>query len=270
MAPRRLRTGSRTRGTRRRRPSQLLLDPAAPGRASLADLLLGIVTGAAETESVHHEVRVAHSRATPRLLPLLSDPVREVRHRVAYLTGIRTGHDDLVVPALCERALTETDPLVAAVMTGAVARRAPEGCAVWLSGALSPVHSPAVRAAAAWGIAQAGLPWSAQATAAVTEAWVHGVLNGDVIRGEEWRWSQNPLAETLIAMAQPTHAAEICMRLVRSTDEDTAECGAFAAVGLLEEHPHAHPAFTHVIAATRAHPDSNVRSYADDLDCLSY
>ncbi|MCR8574862.1 hypothetical protein [Streptomyces sp. Isolate_219] len=55
-----------------------------------------------------------------------------------------------------------------------------------------------MRAAAAWGIAQAGLPWTTEVTTAVTEAWEHGdVLNGDVIEGEQGRWSDNPLAETL-------------------------------------------------------------------------
>ncbi|MER6946248.1 hypothetical protein ABT294_19660 [Nonomuraea sp. NPDC000554] len=249
---------------------ELLLDPAAQQRATLADLLLQITIGTAETERIHHEVRAAHSQATPRLLPLLTDPVREVRHRIAYLTGMRTGHEDLAVPALRERALSEPDPLVAAIMTGAVARLAPEDCAAWLSDALSPAHSAAVRAAAAWGIAQAGLPWSHEATTAVTEAWAHGdVLNGDIIEGEEWRWSDNPLAETLVVMADPARAAEICLRLTQSGDEDTANCGAFAAVGLLEEHPDTHPAFAHVVAAIRAHPHPNVRSYADDLDALS-
>ncbi|MEU8994716.1 hypothetical protein AB0952_35955 [Streptomyces caniferus] len=53
-------------------------------------------------------------------------------------------------------------------------------------------------------------------------------------------------------MANPTRAAEICLRLTQSEDEDTEECGAIAAVALLEEHPHAYPAFGPVIAAARA------------------
>ncbi|MCF3144242.1 hypothetical protein [Streptomyces platensis] len=248
----------------------LLLDPTAPGRATLADLLLGITIGIAETEAVHHEIRAAHARATPLLLPLLADPTREVRHRLAYVTGLRTGHEELAVRALAERALSEPDPLIAAVMTGGVARHDIAGRAARLSGALAPRHTPAVRAAAAWGIAQAGLPWTTEVTTAVTEAWEHGeVLNGDVIEGEQWRWSDNPLAETLIAMADPVRAAEICLRLTQSEDQDTAECGAVAAVALLEELPHAYPAFAPVIAATRAHRDTQIRSYADDLDALA-
>ncbi|MEV0372947.1 hypothetical protein AB0I10_24505 [Streptomyces sp. NPDC050636] len=113
------------------------------------------------------------------------------------------------------------------------------------------------------------VPWSPEASTAVAEAWAHGdVLDGDVIEGEEWHWSDNPLAETLVVMADPVHAAGICLRLAVSEDEDTAECGALAAVGLLEEHPHAHPAFAAVIAAARAHPYAGIRSYADDLDAL--
>ncbi|MFE3886085.1 hypothetical protein ACFXPQ_24790 [Streptomyces lydicus] len=248
----------------------LLLDPTAPRRATLADLLLDITIGIAETEAVHHEIRAAHARATPRLLPLLADPVREVRHRVAYMTGMRTGHQELAVRALGERALSEPDPLIAAAMTGGVARHDVADRAVWLSDALTPRHMPAVRAAAAWGIALAGLPWTTEATTAVTEAWEHGdVLNGDVIEGEQWRWSDNPLAETLIAMADPVRAAEICLRLARSEDEDTAECGAVAAVGLLEEHPYAATAFASVLAALRAHRATHIRSYADDLDALT-
>ena len=70
-------------------------------------------------------------------------------------------------------------------------------------------------------------------------------------------------------MAEPARAAQICLRLTQSEDEDTAECGAVAAVALLEEHPHAYPAFAPVIAATRAHQDIPIRSYADDLDALT-
>lgn len=186
------------------------------------------------------------------------------------MTGLRTGHEELAVRALSERALSEPEPLIAAVMTGGVARHDVADRAAWLSHALASRHTPAVRAAAAWGIAQAGLPWTTEVTTVVAEAWEHGdVLNGDVIEGEQWRWSDNPLAETLIAMADPAHAAEICLRLTQSQDEDTAECGALAAVALLEEHPHAYPAFAVVIAATRAHQDSQIRSYADDLDALT-
>ncbi|MFF8788010.1 hypothetical protein [Streptomyces sp. NPDC015125] len=248
----------------------LLLDPTAPHRATLADLLLDITIGIAETEAVHHEIRAAHARATPLLLPLLTDPVREVRHRVAYVTGLRTGHEELAVRALGERALSEPDPLIAAVMTGGVARHDVADRATWLSGALAPRHTSAVRAAAAWGIARAGLPWTTEATTAVAEAWEHGdVLNGDVIEGEQWRWSDNPLAETLIAMADPVRAAEICLRLIQSEDEDSAEYGAVATMGLLEEHPHPHPVFAPVIAAVRAHRAIHIRSYADDLDALT-
>ncbi|MCR8574861.1 hypothetical protein [Streptomyces sp. Isolate_219] len=57
--------------------------------------------------------------------------------------------------------------------------------------------------------------------------------------------------------------------MTRSEDEDTAECGAVAAVDLLEEHPHAYPAFAPVIAAARAHRDIRIRSYADDLDAFT-
>lgn len=192
-----------------------------------------------------------------------------MRHRVAYLTGLRTGHEGLAVRALGERALSEPDPLIAAVMTGGVARHDVAGRAAWLSGALASRHLPAVRAATAWGFARAGLPWTTEVTSAVAEAREHGdVLNGDVIEGEQWRWSDNPLAETLIAMADPNRAAEICLRLTQSEDEDSAECGAIAAVALLEEHPHAYPAFGPAIAATRAHRGTHIRSYADDLDAL--
>ncbi|MDG4863507.1 hypothetical protein P8605_35740, partial [Streptomyces sp. T-3] len=97
--------------------AELLLDPTMPGRPELADLLLDITLGTADSEAVHQEIRAAHSRATPRLMPLLSDPVRAVRHRIAYLTGMTTGHEDRTVPALRERALAEPDSLVAAVMT---------------------------------------------------------------------------------------------------------------------------------------------------------
>ncbi|MFF9785325.1 MULTISPECIES: hypothetical protein [Streptomyces] len=55
----------------------------------------------------------------------------------------------------------------------------------------------------------------------------------------------------------------------RSEDEDTAECGAVVAVDLLEEHPHAYPAFAPVIAAARDHRDIHIRSYADDLDACT-
>ncbi|MEW2439478.1 hypothetical protein AB0952_35950 [Streptomyces caniferus] len=48
-----------------------------------------------------------------------------------------------------ERALSEPDPLIAAVMTGGVARHDVAGRAAWLFGALASRHLPAVRAAAA-------------------------------------------------------------------------------------------------------------------------
>ena len=69
-----------------------------------------------------------------------------------------------------------------------------------------------MRAAAAWGIARAGLPWTTEVTTAVAEAWEHGdVLNGDVIDGEQWRWSDNPLAETLIAWpSRPVRHRSAC------------------------------------------------------------
>ncbi|MFE9141692.1 hypothetical protein ACWCO0_07615 [Streptomyces tubercidicus] len=38
---------------------------------------------------------------------------------------------------------------------------------------------------------------------------------------------------------------------------------------LLEEHPHAYPAFAPVIAAAHAHRDIHIRSYADDLDAFT-
>ncbi|WP_328733106.1 hypothetical protein OHT20_36840 [Streptomyces caniferus] len=119
---------------------------------------------------MHHGIRAAHAQATPRPLPLLADPVREVRHRVAYLTGLRTGHEGLAVRALGERAHSEPDPLIAAVMTGGVARHDVAGRAAWLSGALASRHLPAVRAATAWGFARAGLPWTTEVTSAVAEA----------------------------------------------------------------------------------------------------
>ncbi|MDI3405179.1 hypothetical protein [Streptomyces cavernicola] len=257
---------------------RLLLDPAAPRREQLADLLLAIGTGGAATDAVRHEIRTALAASAPSLLPLLADPRREVRHRIAYLTGIcaglsagtQTGYEKgAALAALRERALAEPDPLVAAVMVGAVAVRDAEGSAQWLYGALSPAHSPGVRAAAAWGIARAGLSWPVEATAAATEAWAHGdVLNGDVIAGEEWRWSDSPLAETLAAMGDPERAAAICLRLVRSEDEDTAECGALAALDLLDEHPDSYRELALLAEPLRSHPDSGIRSYADDLEEL--
>ncbi|WP_326689123.1 hypothetical protein OIE63_19495 [Streptomyces sp. NBC_01795] len=249
---------------------KLLCDQATPRRGDLADLVLGITLGTGETERVHLDIRAAHAHAARRLLPLLADPVREVRHRVAYLTGLRTGHEEHTVPALRERAWIEPDSLLAAAMTAGAARHPHETRAAWLTACLSPDRSPGVRAAAAWGLARAELPWPPEATAAVEEAWAHGdVLSGDVIDGEEWRWSENPLAETLHAMDDHPRAAAVCLRLAREQDADTAERGVFGALAHLSEHPGAAPHFAPLVPLLREHPDTVIRGYAEDVEDLT-
>ncbi|MFJ6669935.1 hypothetical protein ACIQMJ_02370 [Actinosynnema sp. NPDC091369] len=231
--------------------ARLAADPATPRRWGLVHLLGAIADTADAPPDVLADVRSALDRETARLLPLLDDPDVEVRHVATHLLGNLPAADG-VVPALRARRGRERSPRVVAGLLAAAGRLAPEECAEWLADEVAPGRPAAVRAGALWAIADAGLPWSEAATAAVVDCWV----DGDPLR--DWVWSDDPFAD-VVARIEVADLAALCRTLFERGTAESAQRAVDAAYERCTRSRSARAALAPLLAAGLHHPAPQVR-----------
>ncbi|MEU5885067.1 hypothetical protein [Spirillospora sp. NPDC047279] len=230
---------------------RLATQPRSPRRLGMVSLLAAIAASGDAEPQVLADVDAALAAEVAVLLPLLDDPDAETRHVATYLLGnLPRECADEVVPALRARRGRERSPRVLAGLLAAAGRLAPES-GDWFREELASAR-PSVRAGALWAIADAGLPWSDEATEAVVSSW----LNGEPL--EAWIWADDPFDDIVSGLGGEAFAG-LCRTLFERGTADSARAAIDAAYQRCVRSRSAREDVAPLLAAGIDHADMAVR-----------